>query len=101
MLRAYAVMCALCLSPAAMAQNKGSVQEQDTCTALTRAYESASKLASLSWAEGIGDNSAPRQTMKNIEINNYLLVKQMNLTLNDSAQVRFAKRASIYYRIRQ
>ena len=58
-----------------------AAQNATLCASLMTAYEEESKSASLSWAEAAGDNSATRATLKQLEINNHLLAKQMNLTL--------------------
>ena len=58
-----------------------SALAEEPCAKLTEAYNQAGKQASLTWADTIGDSSAPRKTMSNIEINSYLLVKLINLQL--------------------
>lgn len=54
---------------------------QSTCNALSETVESQLKKSALSWAEGIGDNSVPRATLREIEISNALAIARMNLDL--------------------
>lgn len=58
-----------------------SALAQQPCARLLDAYNEAGKQASLTWAEAIGDDSAPRQIMAKTEINSYLLLKLINLQL--------------------
>jgi hypothetical protein len=75
LLIASLIASALLTSPSKAASPNGA------CTALLNAYETESKQASLSWAEGFADNSAPRATLRNLEVNNHLMAKQIDLTL--------------------
>lgn len=54
---------------------------QSTCDALQLAIEAEIKDAALSSVLGIGDNSAPRATLRQLEIANNLSTIQANLTL--------------------
>jgi hypothetical protein len=54
--------------------------------------ESNLKLIASERAEGISDNSAPRETMRVIKINNYLQVINMNLMLMKEAKCSLRKK---------
>ena len=54
---------------------------ENSCANYMKAYEQGAKAASLTWAEGVGDDSAPRATMRNVETSHYLIVEQMNLEM--------------------
>jgi hypothetical protein len=71
--RAAVVAVAMCASTSAFAQS--------ACDALQKAIESEIKEAALSSANGLGDNSAPRATMRQIEIANNLSIIQANIAL--------------------
>ena len=57
------------------------VLAQNTCSALNDAVELQLKIAAQSQAEGLGDNSAPRATLRELEISNSLALARMNLDL--------------------
>ena len=61
--------------------NHAYAQPKDLCSQLMEAYDQSAKSASLSWAQGVGDNSAPRATLRELEISNQLIARQINLTL--------------------
>jgi hypothetical protein len=52
-----------------------------TCASLARDYDQIEKGMALTWAEGVGDNSAPRDTSRKIEQSNFLARASMMLTL--------------------
>ena len=54
---------------------------EEPCAGLLDAYNRAGKEVSMTWAGTVGDNSTPRHTTANIEINSYLLLKLINLQL--------------------
>ena len=58
-----------------------SALAEEVCGKLLDAYNEAGKEASLVWAKSVGDGSAARQTMSNVQINSYLVLKLINLQL--------------------
>jgi hypothetical protein len=51
------------------------------CSKLAADYDQIDKALALTYAEGVGDNSAPRETNRQIESANYLARGSMTLTL--------------------
>jgi hypothetical protein len=51
------------------------------CASLAHDYDQVEKGMALTWAEGVGDNSAPRDTGRKIEASNFLARASMMLTL--------------------
>ena len=54
---------------------------QNTCSALNEAVDLQLKKAAQNWVEGVGDNSAPRATLRELETSNALALARMNLDL--------------------
>lgn len=55
---------------------------QDRCMQFTNAIESSQKyIAQIQWGDGLFDSSAPRATMRELQMNNQLQLISMNLSL--------------------
>ena len=54
---------------------------QSTCSAFNDAVELQLKKAAQNWVAGVGDNSAPRATLRELETSNALALARMNLDL--------------------
>jgi hypothetical protein len=70
---AYTVAAAPTTAPAAASSG--------TCASLARDYDQVDKSLALTYAEGIGDNSAPRETNRRIENSNDLARASIIVTL--------------------
>ncbi len=51
------------------------------CAALLQKYTMMTKRVAMEGADGVGDNSAPRETMRQLKIVNLNLMRQMNLDM--------------------
>lgn len=58
-----------------------SYAAQPLCNEFEAALDDYLKLTAKTYVEGIGDNSAPRETTRLLQVNNYLQLANMNLTL--------------------
>lgn len=54
------------------------------CTKLAADYDQVEKALAMTEAEGVGDNSAPRETNRQVEDSNYLARASMTLTLMEA-----------------
>ena len=70
-----------------------------TCSRLAATYESTSKGLAATFAEGLGDNSAPRATLRTMEDANSLAKAHMTLDLMRDYHCPMPKDApdSVYY----
>jgi len=73
-MRNIAIAACLLLSPTAFAASP-------TCDAFNKAIEASLKDAAQSWAESIGDNSAPRAQLAQAKVANEYTEVQINLKL--------------------
>ena len=59
----------------------GTTRASEICEELSRKFENSAKVVSLAIERGAWDNSVPRLTLHQLQINNQLLLQQMNLNL--------------------
>jgi hypothetical protein len=78
-----ALVCAACISNPTYAAPTGgaSTASGAVCGKLSADYDQVEKALALTYAEGVGDNSAPRDTSRKIEESNDLARASMMLTL--------------------
>jgi hypothetical protein len=78
-----ALVCAACISNPTYAAPTGgtSAASGGVCSKLSVDYDQVEKSLALTYAEGVGDNSAPRDTSRKIEESNDLSRAFMMLTL--------------------
>lgn len=104
---AMSLVVILSISPAFAGKQKpesgnSDVQEPSVkavCESLSTELDYGNKQIAMSKSEGFGDNSAPRATMRKMDINNQLQINSMTLMLMIQQKCTMPKSAdtSVYY----